>query len=320
MKYIKNKKQFPKVGFKVLLWIGLLYSSLGQALAQVPETAAKSSEIGAKPSEIDAKPSEADARPSEADGKPSETDAKPSETAKSAELEQEKIEVTKPVPGSLQDFDILYTNNIFDPNRKPDRPGRKRPDPKPEPKIDAFTLIGLMAYTAPKSSETAPKSSETAPKSSETAPKSSETAPKSSETAPKSSEVDRQIAVLSGSSSEYNGVFKLNDQIDNLKLISLSDKAVSFAEGEATFSVNIGTGLRRVDGGAWKESSERVRTASRSGSSRSQYSSRGTARSDDNKDSTKDSEDKGDESDGSEDSPAELLRKMMERRRQEVGE
>jgi hypothetical protein len=271
MKYIKNKNQFPKVGFKVLLWIGLLYSSLGQALAQVPET---------------------DAKPSEIDAKPSETDAKPSETAESAELKREKIKVTKPVPGSLQDFDILHKRNIFDPNRKPDGPGRKRPDPKPEPKIDAFTLIGLMAYTASKSSETAPKSSE----------------------------VDRQIAVLSGSSSEYNGVFKLNDQIDNLKLISLSDKAVSFAEGEATFSVDIGTGLRRVDGGAWEESSERVRTASRSGSSRSQYSSRGTARSNDNKDSTKDSEDKGDESDGSEDSAAELLRKMMERRRQEVEE
>ena len=285
MKYIKHKNQFPKVGFKVLLWIGLLYSSLGQALAQVPE--------------IDAKPSEIDAKPSEGDAKPSEADAKPSETAEIAELEQEKIEVTKPVPGSLQDFDILHMNNIFDPNRKPYRSPRKRQDTKPEPQIDAFTVIGLMAYTASKSSETASKSSETASKS---------------------SEVDRQIAVLSGSSSEYSGVFKLNDQIDNLKLISLSDKAVSFAEGEATFSVDIGTGLRRVDGGAWKESSERVRTASRSGSSRSQYSSRGTARSDDNKDSTKDSEDKGGESDGSEDSAAELLRKMIERRRQEVGE
>ena len=285
MKYIKHKNQFPKVGFKVLLWIGLLYSSLGQALAQVPE--------------IDAKPSEIDAKPSEIDAKPSEADAKPSETAEIAELEQEKIEVTKPVPGSLQDFDILHMNNIFDPNRKPYRSPRKRQDTKPEPQIDAFTVIGLMAYTASKSSETASKSSETASKS---------------------SEVDRQIAVLSGSSSEYSGVFKLNDQIDNLKLISLSDKAVSFAEGEATFSVDIGTGLRRVDGGAWEESSERVRTASRSGSSRSQYSSRGTARSDDNKDSTKDSEDKGDESDGSEDSAAELLRKMIERRRQEVGE
>ena len=264
MKYIKHKNQFPKVGFKVLLWIGLLYSSLGQALAQVPET----------------------------DAKPSEIDAKPSETAEIAELEQEKIEVTKPVPGSLQDFDILHMNNIFDPNRKPYRSPRKRQDPKPEPQIDAFTVIGLMAYTASKSSETASKSSE----------------------------VDRQIAVLSGSSSEYSGVFKLNDQIDNLKLISLSDKAVSFAEGEATFSVDIGTGLRRVDGGAWKESSERVRTASRSGSSRSQYSSRGTARSDDNKDSTKDSEDKGGISDGATDSDAELLRKMMERRQQEVDE
>ena len=264
MKYIKNKNQFPKVGFKVLLWIGLLYASLGQAVGQVPETAAK----------------------------PSETAAKSSETVESAALEEEEIEVAKPIPGSLQDFSILYTNNIFAPYRKPNRSEGKRPDPKPEPKIDAFTLIGLMAYTAPKSSETAPKFSE----------------------------ADRQIAVLSGSSSEYSGVFKLNDQIDNLKLISLSDKAVSFAEGEATFSVDIGTGLRRVDGGAWEESSERVRTASRSGSSRSQYSSRGTARSDDNKDSTKDSEDKGGESDGSEDSAAELLRKMIERRRQEVGE
>ena len=78
MKYIKHKNQFPKVGFKVLLWIGLLYSSLGQALAQVPET-----------------------------------DAKPSETAETAELEQEKIEVTEPDPGSLQDFDILHIRQYF---------------------------------------------------------------------------------------------------------------------------------------------------------------------------------------------------------------
>ena len=236
MKYNKDKNQFPKLGFGILLWVGLLYASLGQA---------------------------------------SETADKPSETA---ELKKQKSEVTKPVPGSLQDFDILHINNIFDPNRKPYQPDRKRQEPEPEPQIDAFTVIGLMAYA------------------------------------------DRQIAVLSGSSSEYSGAFKLNDQIDNLKLISLSDKAVLFAEGEATFNVDIGTSLRRVDGGAWKESSERVRTGSKSSSSRSQYSSRGTTRSDENKDSAKDSEDKEEESDSSADSEAELLRKMMERRRQEIGE
>ena len=49
MKYIKNKNQFPKGGFKVLLWIGLLYASLGQALAQVPETTTKPSETAATP-------------------------------------------------------------------------------------------------------------------------------------------------------------------------------------------------------------------------------------------------------------------------------
>ena len=236
MKYNKDKNQFPKLGFGILLWVGLLYASLGQA---------------------------------------SETADKPSETA---ELKEQKSEVTKPVPGSLQDFDILHINNIFDPNRKPYQPDRKRQEPEPEPQIDAFTVIGLMAYA------------------------------------------DRQIAVLSGSSSEYSGAFKLNDQIDNLKLISLNDKAVLFAEGEATFNVDIGSSLRRGDGGAWKESSERVRTGSKSSSSRSQYSSRGTTRSDENKDSAKDSEDKEEESDSSADSEAELLRKMMERRRQEIGE
>ena len=50
MKYIKNKNQFPKVGFNILLWIGLLHASFGQALGQAPETAAKSSETGTKPS------------------------------------------------------------------------------------------------------------------------------------------------------------------------------------------------------------------------------------------------------------------------------
>ena len=243
MKYNEDKNQFPKLGFGILLSVGLLYASLGQALGQAPETADKRSE-----------------------------------TDETAELNEQKIEVTKPVPGSLQNFDILHINNIFDPNRKPYQPDRERQEPEPEPQIDAFTVIGLMAYA------------------------------------------DRQIAVLSGSSSEYSGAFKLNDQIDNLKLISLSDKAVLFSEGEATFNVDIGTSLRRVDGGAWKESSERVRTVSKSSSSRSQYSSRGTTRSDENKDTAKDSEDKEDEPDSSADSEAELLRKMMERRRQEVEE
>ena len=243
MKYNEDKNQFPKLGFGILLSVGLLYASLGQALGQAPETADK-----------------------------------PFETDETVELKEQKSEVTKPVPGSLQNFDILHINNIFDPNRKPYQPDRERQEPEPEPQIDAFTVIGLMAYA------------------------------------------DRQIAVLSGSSSEYSGAFKLNDQIDNLKLISLSDKAVLFSEGEATFNVDIGTSLRRVDGGAWKESSERVHTASKSSSSRSQYSSRGTTRSDENKDSAKGSEDKEDESDSSADSEAELLRKMMERRRQEIGE
>ncbi|MDP6735620.1 MAG: hypothetical protein QF732_03890 [Nitrospinaceae bacterium] len=257
MKHIKNKKQFPKVGFNILLWICLLYASLGQALGQAPETVAKSSETAAESSE---------------------TGGKPSKTAGPAELKEEKSEVTKPLPGSLEDFGILHSNNIFDPNRKPYRPDRKRQDPEPEPQIDAFTVIGLMAYA------------------------------------------NRQIAVLSGSSSEYSGVFKLNDQIDNLKLVSLSDKAVEFTEGEATFNVDIGTSLRRVDGGAWKESSEPVNAASKSRSSRSQYSSREGSRREENEDSEKDAEDKEDESDGATDSEAELIRKMMERRRQEVGE
>ncbi len=146
MKYIKNKNQFPKVEFNVLLWIGLLYASFGQALGQAPETVAKSSETTAESSE---------------------TGAKPSETAEPAELKEEESEVTKPVPGSLEDFGILHSNNIFDPNRKPYRPDRKRQDPEPEPQIDAFTVIGLMAYA------------------------------------------NRQIAVLSGSSSEYSGDMKI---------------------------------------------------------------------------------------------------------------
>ena len=42
MKYNKDKNQFPKLGFGVLLWVGLLYASLGQA-----------SETADKPSETD---------------------------------------------------------------------------------------------------------------------------------------------------------------------------------------------------------------------------------------------------------------------------
>ena len=104
MNHTRNSNGFLKIAFHLLLWVGLLYASLGQALGQVPETTAKSSEAAAKSSE----------------------------TAEPAELKEEKSEVTKPVPGSLKDFGILHTNNIFDPNRKPYRPDRKRQDPKPD--------------------------------------------------------------------------------------------------------------------------------------------------------------------------------------------
>jgi hypothetical protein len=246
MKHNKNKNRFLKVGLNILLWTGLFYVSL----AQVPGVTVKPAETGAETSGVN-------------------------EPAKSKE---EDDAAKKPVPGSLEYFGILHTNNIFDPNRKPYRQERKRQDPEPEPQIDAFTVIGLMAYA------------------------------------------DRQIAVLSGSSSEYNGAFKLNDQIYNLKLVSLSGKSVSFAEGESTFSVDIGTGLKRVDGGAWKESNERVNVASKSRSSRNQYSSLEASRREENEDPAKEAEEKEDESDGATDSEAELIRKMMERRRQEVGE
>jgi len=242
MKRIRNKIQFSKEGFNLLLCSALLCASLDQVIGQASETADNSYET------------------------------------KEASKVNEESEPTKQVSASLDDFRILHTNNIFDPNRKPYRPERKREEPKPEPQIDAFTVIGLMAYA------------------------------------------DQQIAVLSGSSPEYSGVFKINDQIEKLKLIALSNKAVSFAEGETTFSVDIGTGLRRVDGGVWKESSERVNEDSRSRSSRGQYSSRGTNRRDGNEVSEKGSEDKEGEVDSSTDSEAELIRKMMERRRQEVGE
>ena len=55
MKHKKNQNPFLNVGFNILLWVGLLYASLGQALGQVPETAAKSSETAAKSSETAAK-------------------------------------------------------------------------------------------------------------------------------------------------------------------------------------------------------------------------------------------------------------------------
>ena len=99
MKYNEDKNQFPKLGFGILLSVGLLYASLGQALGQAPETADK-----------------------------------PSETDETAELKEQKSEVTKPVPGSLQNFDILHINNIFDPNRKPYQPDRERKNPSQNPK------------------------------------------------------------------------------------------------------------------------------------------------------------------------------------------
>ena len=107
MMQIKDRNQFPKMGSKVLLWIGLLYASLGQALGQVQETADKSSETADKSSETADKSSET------AD-KSSETADKSSETAEPVEFSEEEKDETKPMPGSLQDFSLLWNNNIFD--------------------------------------------------------------------------------------------------------------------------------------------------------------------------------------------------------------
>ena len=242
-----TRNGFRKLGFNFLAGIALIFASLGQAFGQVAEP-----------------------------------DSKPPETKETPELKEEKSEVTKPDPGSLKDFGILHTNNIFDPNRKPYRPGKSRRNSEPEPPIDAFTVIGFMTYT------------------------------------------DRQIVVLNGSSSKFSGVFKLNDQIDNLKLISLNEKAATFAAGETNVIVNIGTGLKRVDGGAWKESNVRVSGSSRNRSSQgrdSSRSSRGEPRRDDDKDSPEEPEDKVGEGEDSQDSDAaEMLRKLRERRKQETGQ
>ena len=82
MRHNRNKSQFSKAGFNLLLWFALLCASLDQVIAQASETADNSYET------------------------------------KEAPEVKEESEPTKLVSASLDDFRILHTNNIFDPNRK----------------------------------------------------------------------------------------------------------------------------------------------------------------------------------------------------------
>jgi hypothetical protein len=48
-------------------------------------------------------------------------------------------------PPSLQSFNIIVTNNIFDPNRRPGRTYRPGPSYRPQ-RVEGFTLVGTMSY------------------------------------------------------------------------------------------------------------------------------------------------------------------------------
>lgn len=220
--------------------------------------------------------------------------------------------LTSPAPAEagLDFFRILYQNNVFDPNRRPYRP----PEPQRErpvirtPEINSFSLNGIMNYDG------------------------------------------KSLAIFNGSSSSYSGIKNPGDKVGDFTLskvlidsvILVSDSSED--EKNLNFDLKIGEAYSREDEGPWKKGTASVssgssrrsfsssRSSSRSPSSSSRFGQSTSSSSqdysnssrDDEKDSADDEDtDQDGETDGDSDADEssdadDILRRLLERRRQQM--
>lgn len=118
-------------------------------------------------------------------------------------------------PTEFEFFEILYKNNIFDPNRRPyvaPRPREERPVRR-DPVIETFKLSGVMKYDG------------------------------------------KSFAIFDGSSSSFRGKKDAGESIGELKISSVGIDKVTLEESDAkseVFKLVVGQSLTRTDGGEWK--------------------------------------------------------------------
>ena len=188
---------------------------------------------------------------------------------------------------SLVSFKLIQERNIFDPDRRRPREMR-RETPVAPPREESFTLLGTMSYG------------------------------------------ERILAFFEGTQRDWSGAVELGKEVAGHTLKEVEfDHILLELEGEI-LSLQVGAGRSKRGDGDW-ETQERGSWKGSSGGSRSGRSSRSsssstfrTARPEDSADAESASADGGSENAADESvidgSASDILKQMMERRRQQVGE
>ena len=188
---------------------------------------------------------------------------------------------------SLVSFKLIQERNIFDPDRRRPREMR-RETPVAPPREESFTLLGTMSYG------------------------------------------ERILAFFEGTQRDWSGAVELGKEVAGHTLKEVEfDHILLELEGEI-LSLQVGAGRSKRGDGDW-ETQERGSRKGSSGGSRSGRSSRSSssstfrpARPEDSADAASASADGGSENAADESvidgSASDILKQMMERRRQQVGE
>ena len=215
---------------------------------------------------------------------PDETSDTLAEKEMKAELEEKRGGVSYP---SLASFKLIQERNIFDPDRRRPREMRREMPVEP-PREESFTLLGTMSYG------------------------------------------DRTLAFFGATQRDWSGAVGLGKEVAGHTLKEVEfDHILLELEGE-TVSLQVGAGRSKRGDGDW-ETQERGSWKGSSGGSRSGRSSRSSsssafrpARPEDSPDAESASADGGSENAADESvidgSASDILKQMMERRRQQVGE
>lgn len=191
-----------------------------------------------------------------------------------------------PSRSSFDSFRIVLDRNIFDPNRRARQP-YTRPTPRPRPALppptERISLRGALIH------ETA------------------------------TSQV--VVAFFDGSRSEYNATVKPGDTIGGFRAAAVGTSRVILEKDGRRFDLPIGSGLRRQGDEPWEVVSASETSTSRAPISRTPdtTATSGTARVDSSSASgSGGSGGAATTQESSGDSPSEVLKRLMERRRQEL--
>jgi hypothetical protein len=189
--------------------------------------------------------------------------------------------ILKPDSPSMAEFKLIQERNIFDPDRRKAREPRRERPPEP-PREESFTLLGTMTYG------------------------------------------QRILAFFEGTERDWTGSFELGKDVGGHILREVAfDKVVLELEGE-TIALEVGAGRSRRADEAWKTQDRASWNGGGSRSVRSGRSSSFASRSSRSSDRPGPAADEKSEDSASasivDGSASDILKQMMERRKQQMGQ